>query len=252
MQLFQDKVALVTGGSTGIGRATALSFAAKGARVTVADLNSEEARKTVAHIEEGGGAAIFVETDVSDPAQAQAMVAETLKAFGRLDYACNNAGIEGVSAPAADMAEADWQRVIGVNLSGVFYSMKYEIPAMLEAGGAIVNMASILGQVGFANAAAYTAAKHGVLGLTKAAALEYAKAGVRVNAVCPAFIATPMLERAGITSNETVRGAIQAAHPVGRLGEPEEIAGVVTFLCSPEASFMHGEAVLVDGGYVAQ
>jgi NAD(P)-dependent dehydrogenase (short-subunit alcohol dehydrogenase family) len=151
------------------------------------------------------------------------------------------------------MSVEDWLRVINVNLSGVFYSMKFEIPEILKAGGgAIVNMASILGQVGFANAAAYVAAKHGVLGLTKVAALEYAAQGLRVNAVCPAFIVTPMLEEAGITTNEDMRKYVEGLHPIGRMGQPEEIAKTVTFLCSPDASFIHGEALLVDGAYVAR
>jgi NAD(P)-dependent dehydrogenase (short-subunit alcohol dehydrogenase family) len=253
MKQFQDKVALVTGGGTGIGRATALDFAEKGASVVITDINIHEAKKTVKAIEEAGGKALFVQADVSNSEDMKGAVAETLKVFGRLDFACNNAGIEGVSAPTGEMKEESWQQVIDVNLSGVFYSMKYEIPAMLRSGGgAIVNMASILGQVGFANSAAYTAAKHGVLGLTKAAALEYSAAGIRVNAVCPAFIDTPMLERAGITSDENVRKVMESMHPIGRLGRAEEIAKVVTFLCSPDASFIAGEAVLVDGGYVAR
>jgi len=253
MSIFKDKVALVTGGSTGIGRATAIDFAHKGASVVVADVNMDEGNKTVAMIENAHGQATFFQVDVSQANGVKAMVAQTIKAYGRLDFACNNAGIEGVSTPLAEMEVADWQRVIDVNLTGVFLCMKYEIPAMLKTGGgAIVNMASILGQVGFANAAAYTAAKHGLLGLTKVAALEYSAQGIRVNAVCPAFIATPMLERAGLTTDETVRKAMEAMHPIGRLGEPEEIARVVTWLCSPDASFIAGEGLLVDGGYVAR
>lgn len=253
MSIFKGMVALVTGGSTGIGRATAIDFAAKGASVVVADVNLEEGNRTVAQIEEAHGKAIFVRVDVSQPSDVKHAVAQAVKNFGQLNYACNNAGIEGRSASLAEMEVADWQRVIDVNLTGVFLSMKYEIPEMLKVGGgAIVNMASILGQVGFANAAAYTAAKHGLLGLTKVAALEYSAQGIRVNAVCPAFIATPMLERAGITTDETVRKAMEAMHPIGRLGEPEEIAKVVTWLCSPDASFIAGEGLLVDGAYVAR
>jgi NAD(P)-dependent dehydrogenase (short-subunit alcohol dehydrogenase family) len=252
MSPFTEKTALVTGGGTGIGRATALDFAEKGASVVIADMDAKEAEHTVELIKKIGGKAIFVHADISKAVECQAMVAQTVKAFGRLDYACNNAGIAGASATVADMRLEDWQKVIDVNLSGVFFSMKYEIPEMLKAGGAIVNMASILGQVGFANAAAYVAAKHGVLGLTKVAALEYAAQGIRVNAVCPGFIVTPMLERAGITSNEEMRKYIEGLHPVGRMGTPEEIAKAVTFLCSPDAAFIHGEALLVDGAYVAR
>lgn len=253
MSVFSGKVALVTGGSTGIGRATAIEFARKGASVVVADVNLDEGNKTVAQIEEVHGKAFFVLADVSQPNDVRYAVAQAVKIYGRLDFACNNAGIEGRSSPLAEMVVADWQRVLDINLTGVFLSMKYEIPEMLKVGGgAIVNMSSILGQVGFANAAAYTAAKHGIVGLTKVAALEYSAQGIRVNAVCPAFIATPMLERAGITTDETVRKAMEAMHPIGRLGEPEEIAKVVTWLCSSDASFIAGESLLVDGGYVAR
>ncbi|MEX2143584.1 MAG: SDR family oxidoreductase [Anaerolineales bacterium] len=253
MSNFLEKAALVTGGGTGIGRATALDFANKGARVAVADVDTKEGEHTVELIKKPGGQAIFIHADVAKASDCEHMVAKTVEAFGRLDFACNNAGIGGTSASIAEMTAEDWQNVISVNLSGVFFSMKYEIPALLKTGGgAIVNMASILGQVGFANAAAYVAAKHGVLGLTKVAALEYAAQSVRVNAVCPGFILTPMLERAGITSNEGMRKHIEGLHPIGRMGTPEEIAKAVTFLCSADAAFIHGEALLVDGAYVAR
>ena len=252
LSILQGKVALVTGGGTGIGRATALDFAEKGASVVIADVNAKEAEHTVELIKKIGGKAIFVHADISKAAECQAMVAQAVKAFGRLDFACNNAGIEGVMAPIADMKPADWQRVIDVNLTGVFLCMRYEIPEMLKTGGgAIVNMASILGQVGFAGAAAYTAAKHGIVGLTKVAALEYSSAGIRVNAICPAFIETPMLERAGLLGDVNVRKAVENLHPIGRLGQPEEVAKAVTFLCTPDASFIAGESLLVDGAYVA-
>jgi NAD(P)-dependent dehydrogenase (short-subunit alcohol dehydrogenase family) len=253
MNSFLGKVAIVTGASTGIGRATAIDFAEKGANVVVADVNVLEGNATVAHISGMDRKAIFVRCDVANEIAVKAMVASTIHEYGRLDFACNNAGIEGRSSPLAEMSNGDWQRVIDVNLTGAFFCMKYEIPEMLKAGGGtIVNMASILGQVGFAGAAAYTAAKHGLLGLTKVAALDYAAQGIRVHGVSPAFIATPMLSRAGITTDESVRKAMEGMHPIGRLGEPEEVAKVVTWLCTPDASFMTGEAVLVDGGYVAR
>jgi NAD(P)-dependent dehydrogenase (short-subunit alcohol dehydrogenase family) len=252
MSAFKDKVALITGAGAGIGRAAALEFAHRGAKVVVADVTTQ-GNATVEQIEKMHGHAIFVQVDVSQPAGVQDLIHETMQTYGRLDFAFNNAGIEGASASVADMAVADWHRVIEVNLSGVFYSMKYELPAILKSGGgAIVNMSSILGQVGFTNASAYTASKHGVIGLTKAAALEYSAQGIRVNAVCPAFIATPMLERAGITSDPAVRASMEAMHPIGRLGEAEEVAKVVTWLCSPDASFVTGEAILIDGAYTAR
>jgi NAD(P)-dependent dehydrogenase (short-subunit alcohol dehydrogenase family) len=253
MNSILDSVAIVTGASTGIGRATAIDFAEKGANVVVADVNVLEGNATVSYIRGMGRKAIFVRCDVANEIAVEAMVAATISEYGRLDFACNNAGIEGTSSPLAEMKNGDWQRVIDVNLTGVFFCMKHEILEMQKVGGgAIVNMASILGQVGFASAGAYTAAKHGVLGLTKVAALEYASKGIRVNAVCPAFIDTPMLTRGGLTTDPEIRKTIEALHPIGRLGEPEEVAKVVTWLCSTDASFMVGEAVLVDGGYLAR
>ncbi len=250
---FEGKVALVTGASSGIGRATALAFARRGANVVVADINEPGAMETIKMIGVLGGDALFVRTDVSKPQQVEAMVAKALQAFGRLDYACNNAGIEGVSAPTADYPIDKWQCVLDVNLTGVWLSMKYEIPAMLKSGGgAIVNMSSILGQVGFANAPAYTATKHGVLGLTKVAAMEYAAQGIRVNAVCPAFIDTPMLERAGLKDSPAFMDMVVGLHPIGRLGTPEEVAEAVVWLCADKSSFVLGESLLVDGGYVSR
>lgn len=253
MNSILGSVAIVTGAGTGIGRATAIDFAEKGVKVVVADVNLPEGNKTVSLIKGMQQEAIFIKCDVAVEKDVQAMVAATISTFGRLDFACNNAGIEGVSAELSAMSKGDWQRVIDVNLTGVFLCMKHEIPEMLKGGGgAIVNMASILGQVGFANAGAYTAAKHGVVGLTKVAALEYSSKGIRVNAVCPAFIDTPMLTRAGLTTDPTIRKTMESLHPIGRLGKVEEIAGVVTWLCTPEASFVVGESMLVDGGYVSR
>jgi NAD(P)-dependent dehydrogenase (short-subunit alcohol dehydrogenase family) len=250
---FEGKVAIVTGASSGIGRACALAFAARGASVVVADVNVEGSEETVRMIREAEGDATFVRCDVSKPEDVEAMVDATVATFGRLDYACNNAGIEGTSAPTAEYPIDSWNRVIGVNLTGVWLCVRYEIPQMLRSGGgAIVNIASILGQVGFANAVAYTSAKHGVVGLTKVAAMEYATQGIRVNAVCPAFIYTPMLERAGMTKGSAMYDAVSAMHPMKRMGTPEEIAEAVVWLCSDGASFVTGESLLVDGGYVAQ
>jgi len=203
-------------------------------------------------IRDQGGTAIHVTCDVSQDTDVAQLIDATVRTYGRLDYACNNAGIEGVQTPTADYPADQWDRVLAVNLTGVWLCMKHEIPAMLANGGAIVNMASILGVVGFANAAAYTAAKHGVVGLTKVAAIEYATQGIRVNAVCPAFIATPMLERAGISPGTEMYAMVAGLHPIKRLGTPEEIAEAVLWLCSEKASFVTGHAMLVDGGYVAQ
>jgi NAD(P)-dependent dehydrogenase (short-subunit alcohol dehydrogenase family) len=204
-------------------------------------------------IRDSGGKAFFVKTDVSISSDVDVMVRQTIETFGRLDYAFNNAGIERVQAPAADFPEDIWERVIAVNLTGVWHCMRYQIPHMLkQGGGVIVNNASILGKVGFANASAYVASKHGVLGLTKTAAIEYATQGIRINAICPAFIKTPMLERGGLTTKPEVYQMIADLHPMKRLGKSEEIAAAVVWLCSDEALSMPGHAMLIDGGYVAQ
>lgn len=252
---FAGKVALVTGGASGIGRATALAFAREGAKVVVADVSAEGGEETVHQIRAAGGDAMFVRTDVSNSADVQNMVKVTVDTFGRLDYAFNNAGIEGALAPTADYPEEVWHRVIGTNLGGVFRCMKYEIPQMIkQGGGAIVNNASVLGLVGFANAPAYTAAKHGVVGLTKVTAVEYAQSGIRINAVCPGFIETPMVMERGVAAgkNREVYEQIAALSAMKRMGKPEEIAAAVIWLCSDAASYVTGTALTVDGAYTAQ
>lgn len=249
--MLKDKVALVTGAASGIGRAVALVWAREGARVVVSDINEEQGRETAELVRELGAEALFVRADAGNARDHEELVAQTLRNFGHLDAACNNAGIGGASAPTADYALDAWDAVLRINLSGVFYGCKYQIAAMQQnGGGSIINMASILGAVGFANSVAYTSAKHGVLGLTKAAALEYAAKGIRVNAVGPAFIHTPMIS--GLEQDAATHAALVAAHPMGRLGQPEEIAELVAWLASDRASFVTGAYYPVDGGYLAR
>lgn len=245
---FDGKVALVTGAGSGIGAAIATELAARGARVVVADINQEAAERVAAALRASGADAAAVRADVADPASAEAMVASAVRRYDGLDVAVNNAGIGGERNPTGEYSPEGWRRVIDVNLSGVFYGMRHEIPAMLErGGGAIVNMASILGSVGFAGSVAYVAAKHGVLGLTQTAAIEYATRGIRVNSIGPGFIATPLL-----SADESGRRAIAGPHPMQRLGTPEEVAALACFLASDEASFITGGYYVVDGGYTAQ
>lgn len=251
MRLFTGKVALVTGADSGIGRTTAALYAREGAKVVVSDIDETGGQETASQIEAAGGTARFVKTDVSNPAQCEALVQNTLDAYGRLDYACNNAGIGGEQNATAEYSIDGWQQALAINLSGAFYCMKYEIPAMLATdGGAIVNMASILGRVGFAGSSGYVAAKHGMLGLTKVAALEYAPANVRVNAVGPAFIHTPMIEE--LEEDPDTLNTLVSLHPMGRLGQPEEVAELVIWLSSERASFITGAYYPVDGGYLAR
>lgn len=241
------KVAIVTGAASGIGRAVAEVYAREGAKVLVSDLDDTAGAQVVAGIEAAGGTASYFRTDVSSPEANEALVKAAVERYGALHVACNNAGIGGEQNLLADYSVAGWRKVIEVNLNGVFYGMRAEIPAMLASGGgAIVNMASILGKVGFAQSAAYVAAKHGVVGLTKNAAIEYAKQNVRVNAVGPGFIDTPLLK----ALPEEARTAITALHPIGRLGTAMEVAETVLFLSSENASFITGSYLNADGGYL--
>lgn len=253
MNGIHGKVALVTGGSQGIGEAVVRAFVREGAKVVIADILDEIGEALAAEIRAGGGEAVYVHANVTKEEDVKGMVDAALKAFGRLDFGINNAGIGGASAPAGEYTLENWNRVIDVNLTGVFLSLRHEIPEMLKVGGGVViNISSILGWVGFANSAAYVAAKHGVLGLTKSAAMEYATQNIRVLAVSPAFIETPLLTNAGMAPGSDMYNYIAGLHPMKRLGKPEEISELVVFLCSDGASFMTGNAVLADGGYVAQ
>jgi NAD(P)-dependent dehydrogenase (short-subunit alcohol dehydrogenase family) len=251
MSLFNGNVAIVTGGASGIGRAAALLYAKNGAKVIVSDVDEAGGNETVRMARQDGGEAAFARADVSNPADCQRLVSAAVEQYGRLDIAFNNAGIGGESNLVADYSVEGWEKVISVNLSGVFYCMKYEIPAMLKTGGgAIVNMSSILGQVGFASAPAYVAAKHGVVGLTQTAALEYSPQGLRVNAVGPGFISTPMI--AAAEQDQPTRDLLVSLHPIGRLGQPDEVAELVIWLSSDKASFITGSYFPIEGGYLAR
>jgi len=250
--LVQGKIALVTGGGSGIGRATALKLAKEGAKVMIADYVPEGGERTVRMIEEAGGEASFVAADVSVTKQVEAMVAKTIASYGRIDCAFNNAGIEGRMANTVECTEETWDRTIAINLKGVWLCMKYEIPQMLkQGGGTIVNTASIAGLVGFEGLPAYNASKGGVVQLTRTAALEFATKNIRVNCVCPGVIRTPMVERL-LDNRSFTEEQLNAGEPVGRMGKPEEIAEGVVWLLSDASSFVTGHPLVVDGAWVAR
>lgn len=246
------KVAFITGASSGIGKASALAFANQGARVVLMDVTPNGQHVAEMIKKETGQETLFIQADVSKGADVERAINETIKKFGRLDYAFNNAGIEGQPANTVECTEENWNKTMDINLKGVWLCMKHQIPHMLKGGGgSIVNCASIAGLVGFTNIPAYVASKHGIVGLTKTAALEFAKSGIRVNAVCPGVIQTPMIDRFTKGSQEG-RVQLEASEPVGRMGRPEEIADVAVWLCSDHSSFVTGHALAADGGWVAQ
>ena len=246
MKLLEGKTAIVTGAASGIGKSTSLLFAEEGAKIVVADLNVESGNDVVQEIKRKGGEAIFVKVDTSNYEDAKKCVEQAVAKFGKLDIAVNNAGIAGQAQTVGEFDIDGWNKVIAVNLSGVFYGMRYQIPAMLKyGGGSIVNISSILGSVAFPGAAAYVSSKHGIIGLTKTAALDHSKNGIRINAVGPAFVDTPMI-------SDIDHDELKKIHPIGRLAKPEEIAQLILWLASDKSSFVTGSYYPIDGGYLAQ
>jgi NAD(P)-dependent dehydrogenase (short-subunit alcohol dehydrogenase family) len=253
MERFRDKVVLITGASSGIGKASALKYAAEGAKLIVADVSKEEGQAAVEEIKQHSKESLFIHCDVADANSVKEMVKQTMSTFGRIDVAVNNAGIGGASAHTTDYPDAEWQKVIAINLTGVYLCMKYELQEMVKAKkGNIVNMASVLGKVGFMGSSAYVASKHGVVGLTETAAIEYAPLGIRINALCPGFIYTPMLENAGLAEDDKLHQAITNMHAMKRMGTPEEVADALLWLSSDQATFVTGHSLAVDGGFLAQ
>jgi NAD(P)-dependent dehydrogenase (short-subunit alcohol dehydrogenase family) len=250
---FSGKVAFVTGATSGIGRAVAIAFASEGARVVVTGRREEQGQETVQRLKEAGGQGTFIRTDVTRAADVSAAVAQTVDLYGRLDCAFNNAGYFGEALDLTEQTEEQFDRTLNTNLKGVWLCMKHQIPHMLKnGGGSIVNDASTLGVVGMAGGALYAASKHAVIGLTKAAALAYAKAGIRINAVCPGVIAETDMHNASAGTDEELKQLLLRLHPIGRFGKPEEVASAVLWLCSEGARFVTGHALMVDGGYTAQ
>jgi NAD(P)-dependent dehydrogenase (short-subunit alcohol dehydrogenase family) len=248
-KIFKDQVAVITGASFGIGKATAVAFARRGAKVVIADWIEEPS--TLKEVQDLGSTAMFVKCDVSKSADVQQMINAAMKAYGRIDYGVNNAGIEGATAPTHECTEENWERTMNINIKGVWLCMKHEILVMLKQGkGSIVNTASVAGLIGFPGLPAYVVSKHGIVGLTKTAALENAKQGIRVNAVCPGVIRTPMIDRT-TGKDKTVEKQYENMEPVGRMGAPEEVAEAIVWLCSDSASFITGHALAVDGGWIA-
>jgi NAD(P)-dependent dehydrogenase (short-subunit alcohol dehydrogenase family) len=245
------KVVVVTGGSAGIGKAAALAFGKQDYKVVISGRRAEVGEETVHEITGAGGDAIFVKADMSVEKDVEALIKTTLQHYGHLDSAFNNAGVEGTGVPLINVLEADWDRVLDNNLKSVWLSMKYEIPHMQDKGGAIVNNSSVLGQIGRPNTSVYAASKAGIIGLTKAAAIEYAKAGIRINAVAPGVVKTDMTDRA-FGESEQMAQALAAQHPIGRIGQSDEIANSVLWLCSDAASFVTGQIISVDGGLTTQ
>ena len=249
MKILENKIAIVTGGGSGIGKAICKLYAAEGAKVIVSDINEEGGKECVQEIKEDGGEALFVKTDTSKPEENKNLVEKAVAAYGGLHIAVNNAGIGGPLMPVGEYPIEGWDKVIAINLSGVFYGMHYQIPAILASGGgSIVNMSSILGQVGTLNAPAYVAAKHGLVGLTKVAALEYSAKNIRINTIGPGYILTPLLN----VLDEATLKSLAGLHPIGRLGRSEEVAELALFLNSDKSSFITGSYYAIDGGYLAQ
>lgn len=250
MRVLENKVAIVTGSGSGIGRAIALLYAAEGAKVVVSDIDEKAGNDAVSEIKQTGGEAIFVKADTSNPEDGKRLVDETVKTFGGLHVAVNNAGIGGPLKQTGEYPVDGWDKVIAINLSGVFYGLRYQIPAILKSGGgSIINVASILGKAGTKGSPAYVAAKHGVVGLTKAAALEYADQHIRINAIGPGYIITPLLTK---SLDDDALKALVGLHPIGRLGTAEEVAELALWLNSDKASFVTGAYYNIDGGYLAQ